>query len=345
MKQNKVLFYTENGLFVDKIQKMEKFLLSRGLFDFSFNYFSDFQEFEKKCKEEKDREGFTVVLCENNKIDALLEEIKSDGDSFTLVKEQSVKLERDNGLKEMIFVPIELAFEDFLEEFLPKNEVFVCSLYWISRKKIKEKFDILKNGFDLEYKIISETRDLHKVYFSKFLEQERLEFEFGDCLYSDKDEPLANRCATLLKDNDLTISVAEHCLNGRLIGIFANENELKPLLTQSLLFLNTNQIKDFGVCDDLIDEQQAVNHEVLFDMAKNLLKSSKSDIVVTASFEEEYSENNDKRSYVTLGDKEKFYQYGFVRLGKDKQESLVEFCDYILYRLYIYLKQKTNLKN
>jgi len=51
MKQNKVLFYTENGLFVDKIQKMEKFLLSRGLFDFSFNYFSDFQEFEKKCKE------------------------------------------------------------------------------------------------------------------------------------------------------------------------------------------------------------------------------------------------------------------------------------------------------
>lgn len=337
--QNKVLFYTSNGIFTNKIQKMEKFLISRGLFDFSFYLNSDFEDFQKKCKEEKDCEGFTVVLCENSKIDELLEIIKSEGDNFSLQQDQAVRLERNSG-KNMIFVPIELDFEEFLEDFLPKKDVYVCSLCWVGRNNIKKKFDILKNGFDLEYKIISETRNLHKVFYSKYLEEQRLEFEFGDNLYSFKDESLANRCATIINENNLTLSVAEFNSSGRLIENILREKALSSCVNDALMILDIKQIENLGVSKQLIEEQGGVNHKVLFSMAKSLLRDFKSDVVVTVSFDDSiYFEGSDKKSYITVGNKEKIYQYGFVCLSENRQENLIDFCDYILYRLFIFLKQ------
>lgn len=321
---NRVLVFDESQNLISKTTlDLEKFLLDRGLFDFSFLTSCNFEEFEKILKSERNGSGRIVLLCDNDKLDECIEAVKKPEDGLYLIDDQAVKLENQDEDFHVLFVPFELEFEKFLDEFLPKRSSFVYSIFGKSRSFVKSKFETIKNEMGCSYEIITIHPFLHKVYCSIEIGKNRIKNDFEQNLYSEKDETLAERLNEILFEKGKTLTVAEFGTAGR---ISCNLN------CDSRILQEIEQLKSMDVTDEMIAGQSA-GKEVVFALAKKLLSESKSDLVLAVCDRLSGSEI----SYVAVGDKEVVHLYSSVFSGELRDRTLKEFA---IFRMISFLSEK-----
>lgn len=324
--QNKVLVFDENQNLTAKcIEKLEKFLLSRGLFNFSFLTSSDYEIFKKGIEDCRQEKSTVIVICDNDRLDECLGLVKDDSDSLTLINEQAVKLEDVTQDLKMIFIPFELPFENFLKEFVANEKVFVCSLFGCGRSVVEQKFKALGNEYALSYKIITKTLFLHTVYYSEYIDESRLKSEFGESLYSDKDETLPDKLSSILKERGKSLSVVEFGTRGK---------TLSRLDFDGKVFYSVEQMKEYGVPEELFAGENA-GKDVAFTLAKFSLEKSKSEYVLSVC--DRLGET--PKSYVAVGDKSVVHLYSSV-FSEDKYERMRDLSDFAIFRMICFLKNQ-----
>lgn len=306
---NKVIIFEENQQ-VD----IEKRLLKRGLFDFSIIKCGSFDEMLNLAKQNNDDN--TLILCKNKHIDKLVEEFASKGNVLSLISEQAVKIQ---GEGKILIVPLELEIENFLDEFYAQLPVYSCSIFGKSLNFIQEKFDT----FDVSYKIITKSKFLHTIYYSKFIDQTIIALAFGESLFGFDDVSLQEACAKLL--NGKTLSVAESVTAGLVCGKLHSVNAIKDgkiLLTQ----------KDFDAIkmDEIFLEEHGFSKELAYEIAKKLLSSCDIALSIIGGSE--------GKIFVAVGSKEQIHVYASVFEG-EKFDVLEDICEFALFKLFRFLKQ------
>ncbi len=329
--KNRVFVYDKSQNLISKyIEKMEKFLLLRGLFDFSFLTSTDFEEFQESLNGKRENGSTFVIICDNDKLDKALETIKTDDDKLTLVDEQAIKLENETSGEKMIFVPFELNFESFLNDFLPEKEVFVCSIFGKSRKFVDDKFSELKNREELNYEIITKHRYLHIVYSSGVIADDCLERDFGESVFSkdvlrfgEDEKTLQHVINDILTVNKKRLTVVEHSKNGRL---FSN------LDCDGLVARDAEDFKKFGVSQEVMDGDN-FGKEATYILSKFALEDTKCDFVLTVCDGMGF----DEKTYISVGDKDVVHLYSSVFEENDDRVEILS--DFALFRLLCFLKK------
>ena len=169
--QNKVVVFSDNQNLTSKcLEKIEKSLLKRGLFDFSFFSCSLYADCVGFCIDAKNSYDNAIIICDNDNVDKLVEASKTDTDNLTLIQEQAIKLEQTTTYRKMLFVPIELDVDKFLDEFLQSRDVFSCSIFGKSKNFVVSKFEEIKaQKENFDYKIITNSSFLHSLLMKVFL--------------------------------------------------------------------------------------------------------------------------------------------------------------------------------
>ena len=90
----------------------------------------------------------------------------------------------------------------------------------------------------------------------------------GDKIYSTKDEDLETVVVNLLKENNMTISIAESCTGGLLSSKITDISGASEVLGLSICtYSNENKIKMLGVKKETIEKYTEVSKEVATEMA------------------------------------------------------------------------------
>lgn len=324
--QNRVLIFDENQNLIAKCtEKLEKFLLSRGLFNFSFLTDSNFENFRSELESCRNESLNIIVICDNDKLDECLGIIKKDSDTLTLINEQAIRLEDEANQTKMIFIPFELPFEDFLKEFLTGEKVFVCALFGCGRTMVEQKFKSLASEFGLSYKIITKTPFLHTVYYSSYIDNERLVREFSGLVYSDRDESLAEKLSSILKEKGESLSVVEFGTRGK---------TLSRLNCSGKVFYSVDEMKEYGVPEELFSGENA-GKDVAFTLAKLSLEKTKSSFVLSVCDRL----GDSAKSYVAVGDKSVVHLYSSI-FSEDKHERIRDLSDFAIFRMICFLKNQ-----
>ncbi len=308
MKNNKVIIWEENETF--PIEKLESFLFSLGFFDFSFHICQNFEQCKQECLDNFDT---AVVICDNSKLDNLLENIKEDGDVLNLLFEQSVTVSR--GEKRMLLIPLQLPYEKFLKEFLGESDIHIYSVFGKTVTQIKSIFDSIR----CDYKIITKTPILHTIYCFTAVNEELVKSAIGDFLYSFKDESLTNACVRKLREKSMSISVVEQATCGLVCGSVLGKVKEAYILTDENDFLK------FDITEELLREKGFASKELSFELTKNLLKKSQTDLAISVLGEK-------GRFFVSIGDSQNIYVFSTSFEG-DKKQVLDNVVDFTLFRL------------
>ncbi len=305
-------------VFHEDMAKIQKILNKLGFFDELF-YCNDIDEFVSVCRDARSAEK-TAVVCENNLIDNVVEQIKQEGDTFELLEEQALILKSED--KQMLFLPSELDLQHFLGLFFSNLESFVLTVFGKSRNSVKTIFQKFAEEEKISYNIITKSEFLHTVYYSK--EVECIEQAFGENLISLKDESLAEACGRILNEKDITISIAEQFTAGAITSRLRSEKGVK--VCSSIILLSDDDIVNMNISRSLVEEKGVVSKEVAFNLTKRLAQSGNLCLSVVA--------NEEGKSFVALGNKEQIYVFSALFEGDNTFENVVNFA---LFRLLKYL--------
>ncbi len=320
MKNSIVIFSENPDNLCDVAREVEKLIICHGLFDFSFFLTSDFEDCQSKLKGCKDAR--TAVLCDNNKLDELLENIKADSDTLTLLQEQAIKLENDG--VQMLFVPLEVDFKQFLEEFFPKADVYALCVFGKSKSAVEEALKVFENG-TLKHKILSKGDFLHTVLLSEQIDHDLLENAFGQSLFAFEDISLQQACARALKNLNKKLSLAQNLCDVSLFDGFENE------VLDNVFVCCGQQLETLG----LSSEQNLPSKEAVLSMAKGLLKLKNDGIVCCVCSGLSGGEKN----FVAVGDKEEIQVFSCIFSGT-KQQLKQNILHFALFRLLCFLNKK-----
>lgn len=324
--KNKVLIFDDSQNLISKTAlKMEKFLTMKGLFDFSFLTSSDFEEFESVLKEQRKEETSVIVICQNDKLDECLETVKKDDDKLSLVDEQAIKLENESQALKMLFVPFELEFEKFLDGFFEEKNVFVYAVFGKSRGFVCGKFEEFKSELGCDYKIITKHPYLHIVYCSQEVSAERVDEAFGQSVFSNANESLAEKLNKILSEKGKTLSVVEYGTYG---------NVACDLNCQSSVLKTEDELKKFGVSKEILEGENA-GKEVVFALSKKVLSKQASDLVLSVCDKI----GDEEKTYVSVGDKQVVHLYSSVFVSEAKERFAI-LQDFAIFRLICFLNGK-----
>ncbi len=317
--KNEVIVFSRD---LNKIQELKSFVLKNGHFDFSYFDCCDFEECLSEVKRAKLQCETTFVICKNEQIDKLLQEIVSSGDSMTLIREQAVNLQ--NGNKDIIFVPIELDFKQFLT--LEKREVFVYSLFGKTLAELDEKLCELSKcdsdfGDKFCYKTITKSQLLHTIYTSKPLEVDWLNENFGESLFSQKEESLTDCLANFLKDKNFVLA--------DMTGV--TKSFLKSnVFPKTFMLFKEEDFENLGLSKEFLAENGLASRETAYHLAKHILKFGEIALTVLV---------NDGKSFVAIGNKDEIHVYSFVFEGENFVENFEYFA---LFEMLKFLQSKEN---
>ena len=336
--QNKVIVFSDNQNLTSKcLEKIEKSLLKRGLFDFSFLSCSLYADCVGFCIDAKNSYDNAIIICDNDNVDKLVEASKTDTDNLTLIQEQAIKLEQTTTYRKMLFVPIELDADKFLNEFLQPKDVFSCSIFGKSKNFVVSKFEEIKaQKENFDYKIITNSSFLHIIYYSKFVDESVLVEKFGDGLFATKDKDLVVCCGEILRRNSLSISICDGLTVGKIsekLSEFDVNDKIN--ISESLIMFGDNSFEKLGIEKSFLDEHGTVSKETAFVMAKNLLKNAESDLaLVVSGFDCDAG-----RCFVAVGNKKEIHVFSSVFYG-NRSERMENVSSFALFRLLKFLKEK-----
>ena len=321
--KNKVIVFSGNKVFSYDIAQS---FLKRGVLDFSIQICENFDDFAVQVKEARGEDVNVISICPNEFVDNLLEKVKLESDNLTLLFEQAVKLE--NGTLKMLFLPFELEFEKFFDEFLPAGEVSCCSIFGKTYSFIESKLKEL----NCSYKIITKNMFLHTIYYSATVNEETLKSIFGDSLYSTKDESLACVCGRLLKEKNLSISVAEQISAGGVTNALMIGSEI--VTKRSFLLFTEKDFVAVGINADFLETNGIACKETAYQIARKLLLKAESDVIVSVLGDDEK-----ERIFVSVGDEKEIHVFSsaFNCNKTERAELIISFALFILQR---FLKNK-----
>jgi len=326
--KNRVFVYGESQNIISKYsEKLEKFLYLKGLFDFSFLQTTDFEQFEESLKTERENGSTYIIICENDKLDKCLEIIKTDGDELSLVDEQAIKSENAATMTKMLFVPLELGFEKFLDEFLQSQNCFVYSVFGKSLSFVKERFESFKNEFGCDYKIITKHQFLHTVFCSLQIDRARIFTEFGENVFAEKDVTLAETLKESLRVAGKTLTSVEFGTNGKLSSM---------LDCDGIVLRGSEQLKEAEISQEMQEGENA-GKEIVFALSKYGLAKKESDFVLSVCDRAQQSE----RSYVSVGDSQTVHLYSSI-FSDEKDERIDVLCDFAIFRMICFVKSQNS---
>lgn len=337
--QNKVVVCSsKQNLTADCLGKIEESLLQRGFFDYSFSTCSSFDNLVCVCKTAKNSIDNTIVICEDRMIDKLLEEIKESDDKFSYVKEQAIKLEKTTTYRKMLFVPIELEIDKFLDSFLEEKESYVCSVFGKNHEFIKEKFDEIKTKFEdrFDYVIINKSQFLHSVYYSKYVDESLLEEYFGENVFVDFSKSLTKKLEELLVSKNLKLSIADNLTFGLFSGkLFENSKQFASLLKRCVVLNDDESFKQMLLDKQFLDNNGTVSKETAFELTKNLLRDDGVDVAVSIiGFDCEAG-----RNFVSVGNRQEIFVYSSVFYG-NREKRLQNVINFALFKSIKFLLEK-----
>lgn len=336
--KNKVVIFSDNqNLIAETLTKVEKSLLNRGFFDFSFFSSSIFDDALDWCKKSKIENDYSIILCDNKKMDEMVEKCKENEDNLSLLDEQAIVLEQTTTGHKMLFVPIEIDVEKFLDKFLESKEVFSCSIFGKSRNFCSQIFEDLKeHEVNFDYKIITLSSFLHIIYYSKHIVESVLVDKFGESLFCQRNCSLQDCCYEILKNNNLTLSVADCLTSGKLSERLEQlENDEKIQVKENFILNDDDSFEMVDIEKSFLDEHGIVSKETVFVVAKNLLKKSNADISISiVGFDCDAG-----RCFVAVGNKQEIHVFSSVFYGK-RQERFENCVEFSLFRLLKFLKEK-----
>ncbi len=369
--QNRAIVFSNNQLDNSKVEEM---LIKFGRFDFSVircNQFDECLSFVKSTKTECD---VSLVFCKNQFIDKFLNKIRSDGDEMSLIFDQAVKLianssklnmvevstsdsisDSENS-RRMLFLPLELDMATFLNEFLEKRAVHCVSIFGKTASFVEKRFDEFQSvDTEFRYKMITKSQFLHIVYYSQYLDHERLLNIFGDSLFAFSDESLQDMVVELLKKQKLSLAVAEQISAGALTSKIAvadkeflkrkdgesreteNENERENekkdedfVLKKSFILTNFDEL---DIQNAEIEKFGEVSKEIAYELTKNLLKKSESELAISVIG------NASGKCFVAVGNKEEIHVFSTAFEG-ERQQVLDCICEFALFRLQKFVMEK-----
>lgn len=326
--QNRVIICDKNALSIsENLRKIELSLLDRGQFNFSFfacSNLSDCLKFLNDVSFEK-----TVIVCPNAMIDEVLNSVKTDGSSLTLLNEQAVKVETEVETA-FLLVPIELDATMFLSEFLPMNAVHSISIFGKNKAFLQEKFEELKKNYDdFDYEIITLNQFLHNVYYSRFVDQQQLAEMLGESLVSFKAQDLQSAC---LEKLDKKLSVVEFMTDGNVTSKLTKQKA--SALAKSFVFLSEDDFEELGIDKDFVEKNGSVSKEMVFAMAKNLLKKTDGDLAMAVTG----FDCDAGRSFVAVGNKNVIHVFSSVFYGS-RAERMENITDFTCFCLLKFLKE------
>lgn len=113
---------------------------------------------------------------------------------------------------------------------------------------------------------------------------EEISRRLGDCIYTTDGDPLEAVCAKLLKENALTIAVAESCTGGRLCSSLVNVAGASNWLLEGIIaYSEAAKIRDLNVPEKMLNEFGAVSSEVALAMARGMRERASSDVAVSTT--------------------------------------------------------------
>ena len=146
--QNKVIVFSDNQNLTSKcLEKIEKSLLKRGLFDFSFLSCSLYADCVGFCIDAKNSYDNAIIICDNDNVDKLVEASKTDTDNLTLIQEQAIKLEH---IAKCCLFQLNLILTNFWTNFCSQKMFFLVPylgkvkiLWFQNLRKLKHRKKIL----------------------------------------------------------------------------------------------------------------------------------------------------------------------------------------------------------
>lgn len=104
---------------------------------------------------------------------------------------------------------------------------------------------------------------------------------FGDMIFSEKNETLAEVVGRLLIEKNLSISTAESCTGGLLAGKLTEISGIsKVLIGGGVTYSNQAKMKMLGVKKETLDKYGAVSHQTAEEMARGIAEYYQTDIGV-----------------------------------------------------------------
>lgn len=332
--QNKIIVFCDNqNTTSNALKEIEISLLKRGLFDFSFLSCSLYADCLAFCHDAKN-EGNVIVVCKNEDIDKLVEAVKTDTDNLTLVDEQAVKLEQTTTFGKILFVPIEIGVEKFLDGFVEKKNVYSCSIFGKNHTFVQNFFSEIKEhevGFN--YEIITKSQFLHTIYYSKHIDENVLNEKFGESVFAFDERSLQKCCADVLKEKSLSLSVADALTMGEISCRISLADE-KVSLKEDLVLPNEDAFAKLDIEKAFLAEHGSVSKETVFVMSKNLLKDSVDLSLSVVGFDVDAG-----RCFVAVGNRQEIHVFSSLFYGS-KQQRMENVTDFALFRLLRFLKEK-----
>lgn len=312
--KKRLIVFSGNKTFC--VKDVEKILLKLGHFDFSYIICDSFEDFQGECKQDFET---GIVLCENEKIDTLIENVKQEGDQLSLLHEQAITLQRGN--KQILFLPLGVSPENFFKEFLNDRGALIYSVFGKSASFIQNIFDSIR----CDYKIITKSPFLHVVYCSTSANPELLKSAFGENLFSVEDEPLALACAKKLEKSDQSIFIAEQMTAGLVCGVLKENLKNSSLVKKAVVLSQTEDFEKLGVSQEFMRENGIASKEMAFELAKNMALNSDSDLVMSVLGEGE-------KCFVALGNKQQIHVFSTLFEGESSRD-FSNIVDFALFRL------------
>lgn len=311
--KNRVIVFSGNQNFC--LEKVEEILLGLGHFDFSYIVCRTFEECVGECGQEFDT---GIVVCDNHDLDRVLESVKKDDDVLELLHEQAVSLKRPE--KKLLFLPLGLKFDGFLKEFLGD---FGALTYGVFGKTIGYVQNIF-NSIRCDYKIITKSPILHIVYCSSTINPELLRSAFGENLFSFQNESVASACSKVLAKSGKSLAIVEQVSAGLVCGSLAKPHGTS-FLKESHFLASEKDFEKFGVSADFLREKGTASKETAFELAKNLVKTAQTDLVMIVLGEGE-------RFFVAIGNKEQIHVFSTL-FDEKREDNLSNLVDFALFRL------------
>lgn len=323
--KNRVVIFSDNRSVFNEI---EKAFIKRGLFDFSFFVCCNLDECCTNCKLAKLNAEQTVVVCKNEYVDLILQQVRQSSDDVSLLFDQAVKLVDKNKTNKMLILPLELEKDKFFDEFLPKREVFACSVFGKTLSFLEERF----KQFASNFKIISKTPLLHTIFYTKEIDVNLLKSALEDGLFSLQEESLALKCAKLIKQKCVSVSFVEQATSGNVVAKFLMESDVK--ICNSHILLDDKNLTDFGISEQLISQNGVVSKEVVYELSKRLLEKCESQVAVSVVGDASGS----GRTFIAVGNKEIIHVFSSTLHGS-KAEIMEEITNLTIFKLLRFLEE------
>ncbi len=311
MRKIKVVILKDNNFL-----EIEKALATRGYFDIDIKKCCDFDEFISDADADD-----MIFLCKNDLIDETVERLKSSDSILSLLDSQAVLV--TDGEKRKLFIPIELDYNKFLDEFLEKKDVYVCQIFGKSFQNIKSQFE----SFSTSYKIITKNMFLHTVYYDTYIDQQTLAESFGDAVFAFDETTLEGACQKYLAEKKFV--VLEEISSGLVSAKLAAAGELK----NAKILLSDNDFVSAGVSHDLLTQFGAQSKETAVELVKNFLGECDVALSVVGF------DCDGGKIFVAVGNKTQIHIFSSEFAG-DKASRLESISNFALFELLKFLKEK-----